>query len=1255
MVFGFRVKLYFMLSITVASIFAVRVEGQVKAPFLLRYQTSVKGNMTLIGNNAVSETPTGNYNGTAGNHNMNMVFVDVDSDTSTFNSGNATLVLPAGLVCPVMKKVFLYWSAANMEDPGNEPAWNFDQVKLRLPGDSLYTTVTADQVIYNGRAEHFYNDPYTCVKDITGMVAADPQGTYWVANVKAKTGSLIGHGGGNTGCSGGWIIVVIYESASQPQKNISIFDGYVHVATEMIPNPLPFNFSGFQTVPTGSVNIDFLFGSLEGDWDLTGDYCEIQKTDGSWLTMSSALRQTNNFFHSIIGLDGAQFLNRVPASQNTLGFDADKFPIPNAGNTVIGNNQTSASIRVGTNQEIYGMFLIGLVVDVWFPDILTLFTIPAMAGGTGGSVNAGDTLTFSLITQNNGNDAAANLVLSTMLPPGLDFMQPVSPLPPGVVAGYNAATKLLSFTIPDSLAEVGDPPFTIQYKARAITDCVLLHDSLYSHGSCQVTASYHGVVNTTPQLNLSSTGLSGCGTGNLAPATFTIPPPPAIPAAINDSATTPEDTQVAVHVLANDTDCDHNINSGSLTIVAGPRHGQASVFHNSGYIFYHPDLNFYGRDTLQYRICDFDNQCDSALVFITVLPVNDPPRVRNETVTLCGNGSVSGNILANDADTVEHTAMTVNLPPLSGPAHGTVVVMSNGEFHYTPFPGYAGEDEIILQVCDSGYPLPALCLPDTLFISVLSVTAANAGSDLQFCDATVVTLSGNPPLQGTAEWRLLSGPDSVIITPAGSSGAVAGGLIPGTYLFIYSITNGYCNSGDTMMVTNLPPLSPAIAGADQVLCTATKDTISAALSSVPPLNGTGSWRQVRGPSQALIVQPGDPNTRVSNLISGVYQFNWTIAGSPCKPVTDSMLVTVSQGASVDAGADLTTCGRQPVTIAGSAASGFSAVSWITSGNGVFDDPHLLHPLYTPGTGDTLAGTITLRLTATATGSCPSVTDSLLITLSKPPSADAGIGGATCATIPFSFPGGSVSRAGSFSWSHNGQGQLTGKGTLTPVYLPAPGEKGIITFTLQAMGRDGCAASMASDTLQLVVYQPVEADAGPGQTIAAGTTALLPGSALQGSGSYRYQWEPALLVEDHLVNTAVTLPLNQDATFIFTVMDLLSGCSSSDSIHIAIKSVPNPADEPCPLIIHNVITPNNDGVNDTWFIDCIESYPLNKVLIFDRWGDKINETENYNNTSRVWNGTNQQGRIVPDGTYYYLVSVTNGKTYSGWVLVRGGNK
>jgi flagellar hook assembly protein FlgD len=52
---------------------------------------------------------------------------------------------------------------------------------------------------------------------------------------------------------------------------------------------------------------------------------------------------------------------------------------------------------------------------------------------------------------------------------------------------------------------------------------------------------------------------------------------------------------------------------------------------------------------------------------------------------------------------------------------------------------------------------------------------------------------------------------------------------------------------------------------------------------------------------------------------------------------------------------------------------------------------------------------------------------------------------------------------------------------------------------------------------------------------------------------------------------------------------------------------------------------------------------------------IHEFRDYNNKQVVWKGTNKHDEPVPDGTYYYIITIDGGGTYTGWVFVRGGVK
>ncbi len=79
-------------------------------------------------------------------------------------------------------------------------------------------------------------------------------------------------------------------------------------------------------------------------------------------------------------------------------------------------------------------------------------------------------------------------------------------------------------------------------------------------------------------------------------------------------------------------------------------------------------------------------------------------------------------------------------------------------------------------------------------------------------------------------------------------------------------------------------------------------------------------------------------------------------------------------------------------------------------------------------------------------------------------------------------------------------------------------------------------------------------------------------------------------------------------------------------------------------IPKLLTPNNDGNNDIWLLNGLENFPDNEVVIVDRWGSEIFKQSGYDNQRIVWDGSNQNGKIVPTGTYFYYILVkTNSST------------
>ncbi len=83
----------------------------------------------------------------------------------------------------------------------------------------------------------------------------------------------------------------------------------------------------------------------------------------------------------------------------------------------------------------------------------------------------------------------------------------------------------------------------------------------------------------------------------------------------------------------------------------------------------------------------------------------------------------------------------------------------------------------------------------------------------------------------------------------------------------------------------------------------------------------------------------------------------------------------------------------------------------------------------------------------------------------------------------------------------------------------------------------------------------------------------------------------------------------------------NGCIDSLAQEINVQEVE--------LVIPNIFTPNGDGINDTFIVTDLDKYISNSLVIFNRWGRRVFEANNY--SSGDWDGDN-----LSDGTYYFIL-------------------
>lgn len=153
------------------------------------------------------------------------------------------------------------------------------------------------------------------------------------------------------------------------------------------------------------------------------------------------------------------------------------------------------------------------------------------------------------------------------------------------------------------------------------------------------------------------------------------------PQALDDGATTEEDTAVTVAVLENDTDPDNDL----IVDAAGePQTGTLEIKDNE--IIYTPDADFYGTDTFTYTARENpDGLTDTATVVITVTAVNDPPQALDDAYpTDEESATTTDNVLDNDSD-VDTPRENLTLSEIITDAtQGTVTDNGDGTFGYDP-------------------------------------------------------------------------------------------------------------------------------------------------------------------------------------------------------------------------------------------------------------------------------------------------------------------------------------------------------------------------------------------------------------------------------------------------------------------------------------------------------------------------------------------------------------------------------------------
>ncbi len=271
---------------------------------------------------------------------------------------------------------------------------------------------------------------------------------------------------------------------------------------------------------------------------------------------------------------------------------------------------------------------------------------------------------------------------------------------------------------------------------------------------------------------------------------------------------------------------------------------------------------------------------------------------------------------------------------------------------------------------------------------------------------------------------------------------------------------------------------------------------------------------------------------------------------------------------------------------------------------------------------------TLIINSSAQGPCVQSVTSLTLYMSDflPLNAQAGPDTAMCSSNPVVIGG--IATGGVEPYHY-----LWNTGDTTPYITVQP----TVTTTYYVQVTDPCGSPVGVDTVTVYLpsTQALQAIASSDLDLCDGDPALFSVSTTGGSQPYTIQWATVSGTDSvPYPNSAInTFTPSGNGTFVVVVQEAC-GALAFDTINVVVND--------CAVLAPNVFTPGGDGNNDVLVFDGLEDFPNSTLLIYNRWGNKIYEDLNYQNN---WNGGS-----VNDGTYYYILTLNDGRNLTGFVTV-----
>jgi VCBS repeat-containing protein len=426
------------------------------------------------------------------------------------------------------------------------------------------------------------------------------------------------------------------------------------------------------------------------------------------------------------------------------------------------------------------------------------------------------------------------------------------------------------------------------------------------HGT--VSLSPDGSFTYTPEANYN--GLDGFsyyvsdGTtdSDVATATVTIGPVNDLPAVVNDTYTTAEDTPleiVAPGVLINDSDIDGD--ALSAVLLAPPVHGTVTLGAD-GALLYTPDANFNGTDGFSYVASDGSGDSTVASVTITVTPVNDGPVAvadaystdEDTTLTVAAAG-----LLTNDSD-IDGDSLVAAL--IGGPASGTLTVSADGSFSYTPNANFSGTDSFTYTAGDGALTSTATVTLTVNAVNDGPVAAADSyatDEDTTLTVAAAGVLGNDTDGDGDAMTAAIAaGPanGTVTLNADGSFSYTPNANFAGADSFSYTASDGTLASSETIVTITVNAVNDVPSADNDEYTTAEDTPLTVAAPGVLENDEDADGEEL---TVSLVNLPTNGTVTLNADGSFTYTPNANFAG------TDGFSYTVSDGTTTSEAASVT--------------------------------------------------------------------------------------------------------------------------------------------------------------------------------------------------------------------------------------------------------------------------------------------------------------------------------------------------------------